>query len=171
MATRLLQALRRIRQASLSIVGKILARSKASLAAGVEACRALPVFADHQFGYRTPTSSEHRTRRGWIAVDLDGTLAQYRGWYGINHIGEPVPAMVSRVKEWLDQGIEVRIFTARVSRRADRRVAVKVIGDWCEQQGLPRLPVTNVKDFGMIELWDDRAVRVQTNMGERADAA
>lgn len=122
-------------------------------------------------GDQAPSPGENRPRKGWIAVDLDGTLAQYRGWNGIDHIGPPVPAMVNRVKDWLDQGIEVRIFTARVSRRADRHIAVKAIGNWCEQQGLPRLPVTNVKDFGMIELWDDRAVRVQTNRGERADAA
>jgi hypothetical protein len=29
--------------------------------------------------------------------------------------------------------------------------------------------VTREKDFAMIELWDDRAVQVVTNTGERAD--
>ena len=28
---------------------------------------------------------------GWIGVDLDGTLARYDGWRGIDHIGEPMP--------------------------------------------------------------------------------
>jgi hypothetical protein len=27
---------------------------------------------------------------GWIGVDLDGTLAHYDGWKGIDHIGEPI---------------------------------------------------------------------------------
>ncbi len=52
---------------------------------------------------------------GWIGVDLDGTLAQYDGWKGPDNIGDPIPLMVGRVKEWLEAGHEVRVFTARVS--------------------------------------------------------
>ena len=33
-----------------------------------------------------------------IAVDLDGTLAKYEGFHGMEHIGEPVPGMLRRVK-------------------------------------------------------------------------
>jgi hypothetical protein len=107
--------------------------------------------------------------RGWIGVDLDGTLAEYHGWKGIRHIGRPVPAMLERVHAWLREGVEVRIFTARVSHRSQRRIAIQAIGDWCERQDLPRLEVTNTKDFQMIELWDDRAVRVEINVGRRTD--
>jgi hypothetical protein len=107
--------------------------------------------------------------RGWIGVDLDGTLAEYHGWKGIRHIGPPVPAMLERVNGWLREGVEVRIFTARVSRRSQRQIAVQAIGNWCERHGLPRLQVTNIKDFQMIELWDDRAVRVEINVGRRTD--
>lgn len=107
--------------------------------------------------------------RGWIGVDLDGTLAYYHGWRGVDEIGPPVPIMLERVKTWLDEGVDVRIFTARVCRRAHRRIATRAIGDWCEQHGLPRLPVTNAKDYQMIELWDDRAVRVEINVGTRVD--
>lgn len=110
-----------------------------------------------------------RRPRGWIGVDLDGTLAEFHGWKGIEHIGAPVPSMLERVKAWLNEGKEVRIFTARVCRRAQRRRAIRAIGDWCERHGLPRLPVTNTKDFQMIELWDDRAVRVEINAGTRTD--
>ncbi len=53
---------------------------------------------------------------GWIGVDLDGTLARYDGWVGVMHVGDPVPAMLDRVQRWLEQGLDVRIFTARVSR-------------------------------------------------------
>ena len=108
---------------------------------------------------------------GWIGVDLDGTLARYDGWQGATHIGEPIPLMMKRVKEWLSKGTEVRIFTARVATgegdRSDYSPAIiaRVIQDWCELHGLPRLAVTNVKDFGMIELWDDRAVGVVVNTG------
>ena len=39
---------------------------------------------------------------GWIGVDLDGTLAHYDGWKGIEHVGPPIPAMLARVKYWLE---------------------------------------------------------------------
>jgi hypothetical protein len=109
-------------------------------------------------------------RNGWIGVDLDGTLAVYDGWAGLHHIGDPVPAMVNRVKAWLADGWEVRIFTARVSgltfgQQAD---TVEFIWKWLDQCcGLPKLQVTNVKDFEMIELWDDRAVSVEPNTGKQ----
>jgi hypothetical protein len=102
---------------------------------------------------------------GWIGVDLDGTLAHYTKWVGIEHVGAPVPAMLERVKRWVEKGHEVRIFTARVAYEPERETVIRVIQDWCERHGLPRLAVTNVKDFGMIELWDDRCVSVEMNTG------
>lgn len=103
---------------------------------------------------------------GWIGVDLDATLAQYHGWTEAHDIGEPVPAMLERVKAWLDSGREVRIFTARVFIDPDGKIAL-CIQDWLESHGLPRLQVTCLKDYGMIELWDDRAVQVEPNTGRR----
>lgn len=108
---------------------------------------------------------------GWIGVDLDGTLAHYDGWRGERHFGEPVPAMIARVRQWISEGKEVRIFTARVSHEPGDRADVSpaiieiAIQDWCEKHGLPRLRVTNVKDFQMVELWDDRAVAIEKNTG------
>lgn len=111
--------------------------------------------------------------KGWIGVDLDGTLALYQGWQGITAIGEPVPKMVERVKQWLEQGIEVRIMTARVgpqSRTEDELPAtIKAIEDWCQLHLGSVLRVTSQKDFGIMELWDDRCVQVIPNTGERAD--
>lgn len=98
---------------------------------------------------------------GWIGVDLDGTLAEYGGWQGSDHIGAPVPAMVERVKHWTAQGREVRIFTARAGNM-DSEIA---IGEWLQRHLGFQLPITNQKDFGMIELWDDRCVRVIPNTG------
>ena len=108
---------------------------------------------------------------GWIGVDLDGTLAEYTSWQGIDHIGRPIKPMVQRIAEWLAEGREVRIFTARVSAPGlEGQWATSFIHLWLEQEcGLPALPVTNIKDFHMIELWDDRAVQVIPNTGLRAD--
>lgn len=107
---------------------------------------------------------------GWIGVDLDGTLAKYDGWKGIEHIGAPVPAMLDRVKQWVSSGRSVKIFTARVSVSGrEREDVIRHIHEWCECHGLPALPVTHEKDFGMVELWDDRCVQVEINTGRRMD--
>lgn len=109
----------------------------------------------------------------WIGVDLDGTLAYYESGhfakYGPYHIGEPIPRMVERVKEWLAQGIEVRIVTAR-AYGAELQTLDAILA-WCLKHIGARLAITCVKDYGMIELWDDRAVQVIPNTGIRADAA
>jgi hypothetical protein len=109
--------------------------------------------------------------RGWIGVDLDGTLAHYDGWKGIEHIGAPIPLMAARVRNWLSEGKDVRIFTARVCDLdgRDTDLARHYIQEWCLFQLGQKLPVTNVKEFGMIELWDDRAVQVQLNTGRRVE--
>lgn len=105
----------------------------------------------------------------WIGVDLDGTLAQYDGWKGVDHIGEPVPAMLKRVKDWLTFGHTVKIFTARVSpRTSDFYTRVKsreAITLWLLKHGLPDLEVVSEKDLNMTELWDDRCVQVLPNTG------
>lgn len=109
---------------------------------------------------------------GWIGVDLDGTLAHYTGWKGANHIGEPIARMVERVKTWLSEGREVRIFTARVAGDPDREDIKEVraeIEAWLLEHLGTSLPVTNQKDYGMIELWDDCCVQVVINTGIRAD--
>jgi hypothetical protein len=105
---------------------------------------------------------------GWIGVDLDGTLAEYTGWKGPGQIGKPVPAMVERVKRWLADGRDVRIMTARVSGVVVSTVNSEreAIRAWCQQHLGRELPVTNVKDHAMEELWDDRAVEVRRNTGE-----
>ena len=108
------------------------------------------------------------TQRGWIGVDLDGTLAHYDHWRGPDHIGEPIPAMVGRVKQWLANGWEVRIFTARVSHdlnHVHHAWFLEALKAWLTRAGLPQLQATNVKDFQMVELWDDRAVQVVPNTG------
>lgn len=111
------------------------------------------------------------SHRGWIGVDLDGTLAHYDGWKGPDHIGAPVPAMVERVEQWLNEGREVRIFTARVSsdgspqRDLDARLAKRAITRWCIEHLGGMLAITNVKDYAMVELWDDRAITVEQNTG------
>jgi hypothetical protein len=86
--------------------------------------------------------------------------------------------MVERVKQWLADGHDVRIFTARVwplgtdqenfsePRTQEALAARRAIVSWCQEVFNQLLPVTCMKDYGMIELWDDRAVQVKLNTGE-----
>jgi hypothetical protein len=48
-----------------------------------------------------------------VAIDLDGTLAEYDGWKGPRHIGEPRPYSIWALKCFKDNGWEVEIFTSR----------------------------------------------------------
>lgn len=132
----------------------------------------------HVNGSAPVAKAEHR---GWIGVDLDGTLAKYDGWKGPEHIGEPVPEMVRKVKAMLAAGQEVRIFTARVWPLTDTTVAIEFpklsdreitawqavgfIREWCEQHIGVRLPITCMKDYGMTMLYDDRCCYVFPNEG------
>lgn len=79
---------------------------------------------------------------GWIGVDLDGTLAVYGGWKGPDHIGEPVPAMLERVKKWVADGVEVKIFTAR----ANVPEQIPPVVDWIRRHVGEELEVTATKD-------------------------
>lgn len=115
----------------------------------------------------------------WIGVDLDRTLAYYDDEF-VNDpsvIGEPIPAMLKRVKRWLADGIEVRIVTARADgghhhpgsdpRFRDRKQVEYAIQQWCLKHLGQVLKVTNEKSYGMVELWDDKAIQVEPNTGRR----
>ncbi len=82
---------------------------------------------------------------------MDGTLAYDDGWHGPLHIGDPIPAMMARVKQWLKQGIRVKIFTARASLEEH----IPPVREWLYIHGLPNLC-----------LYDDRCVQVIPNTGE-----
>jgi hypothetical protein len=76
--------------------------------------------------------------------------------------------MVQLVKEWLVQGEEVRIFTARVNPNHGQGDPVRIrraIEDWCKRHLGQILPVTYEKDWDMLLLFDDRARQVKHNTG------
>lgn len=101
---------------------------------------------------------------GWIGCDFDGTLATYEKGMA-PALGQPIPAMVERVRHWLAKGIEVRIVTARASHPAFSILDRGEIIRWCETHIGQELAIGCTKDFEMIELWDDRVVQVETNTG------
>lgn len=130
-------------------------------------------------GITPPELGTIRTRKegGWIGVDLDGTLAENcQSEEDVWSIRPPIPRMLERVKGWLAEGKDVRIFTARVGccdessnlAKDDSRFAEYqrgIIESWCLEHLGQVIPVTATKDFLMVELWDDRAIRVMTDTG------
>ena len=66
--------------------------------------------------YKKAIEEEKNLKKLWIGVDMDGTLATYDGWKGWDHCGEPVKAVVDKIHEWNRLGIQVCIFTARMSK-------------------------------------------------------
>lgn len=61
-----------------------------------------------------------------IAVDFDGILCEN----AFPRIGKPIHPMVSFVRELIDEGHEVVLWTSRVEQQLDEAVA------WCEDRGL-----------------------------------
>jgi len=140
------------------------------------------------------TEAELRLERlkhtGWIGVDLDGTCFTYTKWVGWNVFGEPIQAMIDRIRQWRAEGREVRVVTARVGLpifrsngedvystmpKSQCRVTgvffsdtmiIDAIQDLFEKHVGERLPVQCYKDVHMIEFWDDRAVQVVPNTGQ-----
>lgn len=98
---------------------------------------------------------------GWIGIDLDGTLAEYHGFKGAEHIGRPIKPMLKYVKRLLSEGETVKLFTARAGFPEN----IAPIKAWLKEHGIPELEITNVKDSDMKMLIDDRAKAVLTNTG------
>jgi len=101
------------------------------------------------------------------AIDFDGTLATYeKGQYP--HIGQPVPLMLERCRQWRTDGVDFVIFSARIHEAPEQAYAIK---RWCLYHGLGNVKVTNIKTPDMTEFWDDRAVAIQPNTGKLMGAS
>lgn len=112
-------------------------------------------------------------RKGWIGIDLDGTLADSRvPWTkDFRRVGAPIPTMVEFVKHLIEAGEDVRIFTARADcywkdhGLVPREEVEAPIRAWCKEHLGKELPITNIKDYFMEALYDDKAIHVEKNTG------
>lgn len=103
----------------------------------------------------------------WIGFDLDGTLAVWTEWGPVTEIGAPISDMVELAKRLIDQGQDVRIFTARSFELDGSTIpaGLAAIEAWCLQHLGKVLPVTNRKDYACRCILDDRAIAVDSNTG------
>jgi hydroxymethylpyrimidine pyrophosphatase-like HAD family hydrolase len=120
-----------------------------------------------------PLDNQSTDGSGVIFCDFDKTLAEHDSSqaYDHQHLGEPIPDMVDRVKQALAKGKRVVIFTARVNpgnsyeEQAAATDSYLFIADWCIQVFGKHLPITFAKSRDAEEIWDDRAKEVIPNMG------
>ena len=115
---------------------------------------------------------EAKSKKRRIAVDFDATLATYDGWKGADHLGEPVPEMVAKVKQALAQGDDVTIFTARVNpgdgsykEALEATISFISIAQWSLKIIGKLLPITHEKSKHWTDIWDDKATQVIPNTG------
>ena len=133
-------------------------------------CEALgaPVIPEE---YKKAIEEEKSLKKLWIGVDMDGTLATYDAWKGWDHFGEPVKAVVDKIHEWNRQGIQVCIFTARMSKvslernNLTRAQMESVVQQWCKKHIGYVLPCKTEKDCYMLAFLDDSAVQISKNKG------
>lgn len=67
-------------------------------------------------------------KRRTIAFDFDGVLAQYDGWKGWQHLGEPVPGIKEIIRQLkMDWGCTIIIYTTRGNSE---------MAEWCKKHGI-----------------------------------
>ena len=82
-----------------------------------------------------------------IAVDLDGVLAQYDKWQGIDHIGDPIPGAKEFLKALTDKDYYVEIYTTRCNSHVNNQTAHYLgqrIYDWLRKHGMADWPKISV---------------------------
>lgn len=113
-------------------------------------------------------------RRPIVAVDLDGVLARYDGWRGIDHIGDPLPGAVEFTRR-LAAFAEVLVWTTRCSPEAnppyDAEELVGVVMDWLNRHGFcwHRVWAGRGKPIAAAYV-DDRAVACRPQASADGDA-
>lgn len=107
-----------------------------------------------------------------VCVDLDGVLAKYDGWKGIDHIGEPITGAVEFVRR-LYEKTRVVIYTTRCKEYDDigfdHRPAhelATVVRAWLEKYQIPHdeIYVGQGKPFAVGYI-DDRAIQCRPQDG------
>lgn len=101
-------------------------------------------------------------KRKTVCIDLDATLAEYDGWQGVEHIGDPIPgsqAFVAAVSEFAD----VVIFTTRMNADVNASHSISDLGqliqDWLTEHGFSAVGIWCGQGKPLAAAYvDDRAV-------------
>lgn len=97
-----------------------------------------------------------------IAIDLDGVLAEYHGWHGVTHIGDPIPGALEFVEN-LHKDYYICIHTTRGSVDVQAGWNVKtlygILANWLNGHGFAwdNIHIGSGKPIASAYV-DDRAV-------------
>ena len=72
-----------------------------------------------------------KVKNKYVAVDLDGTLAEYDGWSGLDNIEDPKPHARICMRILEKAGFNLIIYTCRADR------GLKKVRDWLETHRIP----------------------------------
>lgn len=94
-----------------------------------------------------------------IAIDLDGTIAEYKGFKGSHVIGNPFPYTKEWLKALVNQGHNLSLFTARAVDNEN----IEILEDWLIKHELKEYfdYITNKKEYFFDLFIDDRAIRFE----------
>jgi hypothetical protein len=116
--------------------------------------------------------------RKTVCVDLDGVLAHYDGWKGVDHIGDPRPG-AREFMEALGRVAKVVVFTTRAKADFEDRpegatpeAMAAVVREWLGRHGIAHDEVYCGQGKPMAAAYlDDRAVPIPSNPGPDEFAA
>ena len=104
-----------------------------------------------------------------VCVDLDGTLAQYDGWKGLDHIGDPIHGAKEFLHELKSIPVRVVIWTTRtnsdLNKESTDKLKARVI-EWLNRHNLPFDDVsTDEAKLLCLAFVDDRAITCRPQDG------
>ena len=114
-----------------------------------------------------------------IAVDLDDTLAEYDGWRGLNHIGDPQNGAKQFMEQLREAGHYLIIYTTRTNASVNRPEDEDALGlnntidrqtapiaAWMEQHQIPYDEIYADEGKPLANAFvDDRVVQHQQELG------
>ena len=111
-----------------------------------------------------------------VCIDLDGTLAEYHGWKGWEHIGKPITEAVELVRMLHDDGVRIIVFTCRMNKTMNKISGIDTVKMedqilmWLIDQELSFCEVSSDEGKPFAHAYvDDRAVPFPLNgVGEMA---
>lgn len=106
-----------------------------------------------------------------VCVDLDGTLAEYDGWQGVDHFGPPRDSAAGFMQQLIDAGYHVVVYTTRTNENmpgrppgADKWTLIQLVEEWLERNNIPFHEVWSEDGKPPAAAFvDDKAVPVPQN--------
>jgi len=93
-----------------------------------------------------------------VCVDFDGVLAQYDGWKGPDHLGDPIPGIRIFLSGLKEMGFCITILTTRKTQKVNHWILTHRLADYIDH-------VTNKKPPAKAYI-DDRGICFKGDFSE-----